>query len=102
MIAELASRGVGRDHIASGARHLAQWLGTERPFAHKGLATVEVGFFAEVAGDWEDAGLRGQVAFQRTIADEMCRAPVRPSIACRSRGSRRATCAPRCQLWYSS
>ena len=67
VIAELITRGVPRDHIARGADHLAQSLGTDRPFAHKSLATVGVGFFADIAGDWEDAGLRGQLAFQGVI-----------------------------------
>lgn len=67
VIAELTSRGVPRDHIARGARHLAESLGTDRPFAHEGLATVGVSFFADIAGEWEDAGLRGQLAFQGMI-----------------------------------
>ena len=67
VIAELTRRRVPPDHIVRGARHLAQRLGTDRPFAHKGLATVGVGFFAAIAGDWEDAGLRGQLAFQGMI-----------------------------------
>ena len=67
VIAELARRGVPREHIARGAEHLAQSLDTHRPFAHKALATVGVGFFADVAGEWEDAGMRGQMAFQGVI-----------------------------------
>lgn len=67
VFAELTRRGVPRDHIARGAEYLAETLDTDRPFAHKALATVGVGFFAEVAGDWEDAGLRGQLAFQNMI-----------------------------------
>lgn len=67
VIAELTRRRVPRDHIARGAHHLAQSLGTDRPFAHRGLATVGVGFFAEIADGWEDAGLRGQLAFQDMI-----------------------------------
>ena len=66
-IAELTERGVPRRHIARGAHHLAERLGSDRPFAHKALATVGVGFFAEITGDWEDAGLRGQLAFQDII-----------------------------------
>ena len=50
-----------------GAKHLAEVLGTGRPLAHKGLATVGAGFFADVAGDWQDAGLGGQLAFQNMI-----------------------------------
>ena len=67
VIAELASRGVPREHIARGAEHLAQSLGTDCPFAHKGLATVGVRFLADAAGEREDAGLRGQLAFQGMI-----------------------------------
>ena len=67
VIAELTRRGVPRGAIATGAEHLAVTLGTNRPFAHQGLATVGSGFFAEVAGDWQDAGQRGQLAFQSVI-----------------------------------
>ena len=68
VIAELTKRGVPQKHIARGAEHLAESLGTDRPFAHEGLATVGVGFFAEIAEEWQDAGLRGQLAFQGMIA----------------------------------
>ena len=67
VFAELTRKGVPRNHIARGGEHLAETLDTEHPFAHKALATVGIGFFAEVAGDWEDAGLRGQLAFQSMI-----------------------------------
>ena len=67
VIAELVGRGVPRDHIARGAEHLTETLGTDRPFAHRDLATVGVGFFAKIADKWEDAGLRGQLAFQNVI-----------------------------------
>ncbi len=67
VIAELVRRRVPRDHIARGAEHLAETLGTNRPFAHRDLVTVGVGFFAKIADDWEDAGLRGQLAFQHVI-----------------------------------
>ena len=67
VIAELTRRGVPRDRIATGASHLSQSLGTDRPFAHESLATVGVSFFADVAGEWEDAGRRGQLAFQDMI-----------------------------------
>lgn len=67
VIAELRRRGVPRHHILRGARHLEQTLGTDRPFAHEALATVGTGFFADVAGEWEDAGLGGQLAFQATV-----------------------------------
>ena len=56
-----------RQDIARGAAHLATVLGTDRPFAHRALATVGVGFFADVAGDWQDAGKGGQLAFQDVI-----------------------------------
>ena len=67
VITELAKRRVPRDHIARGAKHLAEVLGTDRPLAHKGLATVGAGFFADVAGDWQDAGMGGQLAFQHMV-----------------------------------
>ena len=67
VIDELTRRGVPRDRIARGASHLAKSLGTDRPFAHEGLATVGVSFFADVTGEWEDAGERGQLAFQDMI-----------------------------------
>ncbi|MDE0269553.1 MAG: DUF433 domain-containing protein [Acidimicrobiaceae bacterium] len=67
VIAELTRRGVSRDHIARGAEHLAQTLGTDRPFAHRGLATVGEGFFAKIADGWEDAEMHGQLAFQDMI-----------------------------------
>ncbi|MYH44099.1 MAG: DUF433 domain-containing protein [Acidimicrobiaceae bacterium] len=67
VVAELIQRGVPRKDIARGAEHLAVTLGTDRPFAHRGLATVGAGFFADVAGDWQDAGKRGQLAFQGVI-----------------------------------
>ena len=68
VVAELVGRGVSRAHIARGAEHLAETLGTNRPFAHRDLATVGTGFFAKIANDWEDAGLRGQLALQSVIA----------------------------------
>lgn len=67
VVAELTQRGVPRMDIARGAEHLAVTLGTDRPFAHRRLATVGAGFFADVAGDWQDAGQRGQMAFQDVI-----------------------------------
>ena len=67
VIAELVRRRVPRHHIARGAEHLAKTLSTNRPFAHRDLATVGVGFFAKIANDWEDAGLQGQLAFQNVI-----------------------------------
>jgi len=67
VIAELLDRGVSRDHIAEGAKHLARSLGTNRPFAHKKLATVGRSFFADMAAGWEDAGQGGQLAFQNVV-----------------------------------
>ena len=67
VVAELTQRGVSREDIARGAEHLALALGTDRPFAHRKLATVGAGFFADVAGDCRDAGKRGQLAFQGVI-----------------------------------
>lgn len=69
VIAELRDRGVRRDHILHGAEHLARSLGTSRPFAHKHLATVGAGFFAEVESGvgWEDVGQGGQLAFQAVV-----------------------------------
>ena len=69
VIAELLDRGVKRDHILTGATHLAQSLGTNRPFAHKSLATVGAGFFADVEPGvgWENVGQGGQLAFQDVV-----------------------------------
>jgi len=67
VVAELIQRGVPRSDIYRGAQHLAQTLDTDRPFAHQRLATVGIGFFADVEGDWQDAGQRGQLAFPDVI-----------------------------------
>ena len=67
VVAELFVRRVPRAQIAIGARHLATRLGTNRPFAHEHLATVGSGFFAEIGGTWEDAGLSGQQAFSHMV-----------------------------------
>ncbi len=69
VIAELLDRGVRREHIRTGATYLAQRLGISRPFAHKSLATMGAGFFAEVEpGDgWENVGQAGQLAFQAVV-----------------------------------
>ena len=69
VIAELLDRGVKRDHILTGAAHLARSLGTSRPFAHESLATVGAGFFAEVEPGvgWENVGQGGQLAFQIVV-----------------------------------
>ncbi len=65
-IAELRNRGVPLNEISTGAQYLTTELKTTRPFAHKGLATVGTGFFAEL-GDWVDVGRGGQQAFQTVI-----------------------------------
>ena len=69
VIAELIHRGVKRDHILASAAHLTQRLGTDRPFAHESLATVGVGFFADVEPGvgWENVGPGGQLAFQDVV-----------------------------------
>lgn len=67
VVAELFVRRVPRAQIAIGAQHLATRLGTNRPFAHEHLATVGSGFFAEIGGTWEDAGLSGQQAFSHMV-----------------------------------
>ena len=69
VIAELLDRGVKRDHILTGAAHLAQGLGTNRPFAHKSLATVGAGFISDVEPGvgWENVGQGGQLAFQDVV-----------------------------------
>lgn len=66
VIGELVDRGVPRAEIAEGANYLAVRLGTHRPFAHQGLATVGRGFFADI-GSWVDVGRGGQQAFQVVI-----------------------------------
>lgn len=59
-------RGVPRSEIARGAEYLAAELGTHRPFAHEGLATVGRGFFA-ATGSRVDVGRGGQQAFQIVV-----------------------------------
>ena len=66
VIAELIEREVPRNEIARGAEYLAAELGTDRPFAHKGLATVGRGFFANLE-NWLDVGMGGQQAFQVVV-----------------------------------
>ncbi len=66
VVGELAQRGVPRGEIARGAEYLAAELGTHRPFAHEGLATVGRGFFARI-GSWVDVGMGGQQAFQIVV-----------------------------------
>ncbi len=69
VIAELLGRGVRRDATVTGAEHLSRRLGTDRPFAHKDIATVGTGFFArvEAATGWEDVGQGGQLAFEDVV-----------------------------------
>ena len=67
VIGKLIDRKVPREAIANGAEHLASRLGTHRPFAHEKLATVGTAFFAEIDDGWEDAGQKGQLAFQSVI-----------------------------------
>ncbi|MXW76922.1 MAG: DUF433 domain-containing protein [Acidimicrobiaceae bacterium] len=67
VVAELVARGVARDRISRGAGHLALVLETDRPFAHRNLATVGAEFFADIDGGWEDVGHRGQQVFQSVI-----------------------------------
>jgi uncharacterized protein (DUF433 family) len=63
---ELHERGVSTDEIREGTLYLARQLDTDRPLAHKGLATVGRSFFAKL-GDWYDAGKGGQGAFDLVI-----------------------------------
>lgn len=66
VIAELWNRKVSTDEIRAGIDFLARELGTDRPLAHKHLATVGNQFFAKV-GEWYDAGKGGQGAFELVI-----------------------------------
>ena len=66
VISELLDRGVSVGELRHGAEYLRERLGTDRPFAHKSLATVGSGFFAEV-GEWIDVGRGGQGAFKSVI-----------------------------------
>jgi len=66
VIGELLERGVPRNEIARGADNLAAELGTHRPFAHEGLATVGRGFFASIE-NWVNVGRGGQQAFQIVV-----------------------------------
>jgi uncharacterized protein (DUF433 family) len=69
VIHELRRRVVTLDAIRLGARYLSTALKTDRPFAHKDLATVGSSFFADLAGadEWLDAGRGGQAAFDLII-----------------------------------
>jgi uncharacterized protein (DUF433 family) len=66
IIAELYNRSVTTDDIRAGIKFLARELGTDRPLAHRRLATVGRQFFADV-GEWYDAGKGGQGAFLSVI-----------------------------------
>lgn len=66
VISELRRRGVSRRDILRGKEYLEGKLHTDRPFAHRGLATVGSSFFVEL-GSWVDAGLGGQGAFEEVI-----------------------------------
>ena len=69
VIDALLDRGVRRDHIRTGAGYLARRLETDRPFAHRRLATMGAGFFAAVEPGvgWENVGQAGQLAFQTVV-----------------------------------
>jgi uncharacterized protein (DUF433 family) len=60
--AELRLRNVSDDDIRRGVQLLSSDLGTDRPLAHRRLATVGRSFFADL-GEWVDAGKGGQGAF---------------------------------------
>ncbi|MBV9039887.1 MAG: hypothetical protein JOZ68_02725, partial [Acidimicrobiia bacterium] len=63
VVRELWQRGVPRDEIHRGIEMLSRDFGTDRPFAHRRLATVGRSFFAEL-DEWVDAGKGGQGVFQ--------------------------------------
>jgi uncharacterized protein (DUF433 family) len=69
VIGELHRRGVSVADIQKGGVWLSKVLGTDRPFAHKRLATVGRGFFADALfkGEWLDVGQGGQSAFPEII-----------------------------------
>jgi uncharacterized protein (DUF433 family) len=67
VISELLRRGVKRTAILAGRDYLTRSLETEYPFAHRRLATVGDAFFAEIHGDWIDAGKWGQAAFKEIV-----------------------------------
>jgi len=96
VIAELLDRGVLRDHILHGAEHLSLSLGTNRPFAHESLATVGVGFFAEVESGvgWENIGQGGQLAFQDVVV------PLLEPIEFNDKGMA-AIWRPRAEVWIN-
>ncbi len=70
VMAKLIDKGVKRDHIITGAEHLAQALGTNRPFAHKSLAAAGTGFFTSIyqTVGWEDIRQGGQLVFQEVVS----------------------------------
>lgn len=66
VISELRKRGVSRRDILRAKEFLESKLGTDRPFAHRGLATVGSSVFVDL-DSWLDAGLGGQAAFEQII-----------------------------------
>ncbi|MCY4102478.1 MAG: DUF433 domain-containing protein [bacterium] len=96
VIAVLLDRGVGRDHIRNGATYLARRLGTDRPFAHKSLATMGAGFFAEVepGEGWENVRQGGQLAFQAVVV------PLLEPIEFNDEGMA-AIWRPRAEVWIN-
>ncbi len=67
VVKELWDRKVTTDEIRAGEDFLAQELNTERPLAHRDLATVGRQFFVKL-DSWYDAGKGGQGAFETVIA----------------------------------
>lgn len=73
VVGELRRRNVKADDIRAGIKYLKRQLGTNRPLAHKRLATVGVAFFANLAEvvsaptDWVNVGRGGQAAFREII-----------------------------------
>jgi uncharacterized protein (DUF433 family) len=64
--AELRLRHVSDDDIRRGVQLMSAELSTDRPLAHRRLATVGRSFFADL-GEWVDAGKGGQGAFLSVI-----------------------------------
>jgi len=64
--AELHARNVLDDDIRRGVALMSAELNTDRPLAHRRLATVGRSFFANL-GEWVDAGKSGQGAFLSII-----------------------------------
>lgn len=66
VISVLVRRGVSKKDIARGGQFLVGQLQSNRPFAHRALATVGRSFFADL-DPWVDVGLSGQTAFDEVI-----------------------------------